>query len=88
MVNVSIVYSKEEQIEKVKELGNNSLTFNFINICTKKGKKNGWSLKNYWGARLDPFALVTKDDKPIKVFYSEATDVINDLNIYLHGKID
>lgn len=88
MIEVYITYSDIKQMEKVKELDNSSLTFHFIDSLSKKGKKESWSLKSYWGAKLDPFALVVKDDKPIKVFYSEATDVINDLNIYLHGKID
>lgn len=88
MIKIFITYSDIKQIEKVKELENDSLTFCFIDSLSKKGKKESWSLKSHWGAKLDPFALVTKDDKPIKVFYSEATDVINDLNIYLHGKID
>ena len=88
MIEISIVYNNEKQIEKVRGLGNDSLTFNFIDITTKKGKKDGWALKNYWGARLDPLAVVSKDNKPIKVFYSEAENVIDNLISYLNGEIE
>lgn len=84
MIEVSIVYSDEKQIKKVREFNNDSLTFNFIDIRTKKGKKSGWSLKNYWGASLDPFAIVSKNEKPIKAFYSESENVIEELLNYLN----
>ena len=41
MVKVFIVFNDEKQIEKVRELDNGSLTFCYIDICTKKGKKEG-----------------------------------------------
>ena len=86
MIEVSIVYNDEKQIEKVREFNDDSLTFNFIDIYTKKGKKIGKSLKNYFGARLDPFAIVYKDGKPIKAFYSESGDVCKELLNYLNNK--
>lgn len=86
MINISIVYSDEQQIEKVRDFDNTSLTFNFINIATKKGRKAGWALKNYWGASSDPFAIVLKGEKPIKAFYSESCDVIAELLKYLSNK--
>ena len=85
MIEVSVVYSDEKQIEKVREFSNGSLTFNFIDITTKKGKKEGWALKNYFAAKLDPFAVVYKGDKPIKAFYSEAENTIDSLLSYLQS---
>ena len=76
MIEVSVVYSDEKQIEKVRE-------FNFIDIGTKRGRKEGWALKNYWGSKLDPFAIVIKGNKPIKAFYSESIDVPEALIQYL-----
>lgn len=86
MIEVSVVYSDEKQIEKVREFSNDSLTFNFIDISTKKGRKDGWALKNYWGASLDPFAIVLKSGKPIKAFYSEHEDSMSALYNYLISK--
>lgn len=86
MIEVSVVYSDEKQIEKVREFSDDSLTLNFIDISTKKGRKDGWALKNYWGASLDPFAIVLKNGKPIKAFYSEYENIIDKLYNYLANK--
>ena len=86
MIEVFIVYNNEKQVEKVRDFNNKSLTFNFIDTTTKKGKKDGWSLKNYWGASQDPFAIIFKSKKPIKAFYSENTNVSEDLFNYLINK--
>ena len=87
MIEIFIVYSDEKQIEKVKGLKKDSLTFNFIDITTKKGKRIGWDLKNHWAAKLDPFILILKEDKPFKVFYSEAENVINKLINYINEEL-
>ena len=65
-----VIYSDYKQVEKVKDEEKTSLTFNLIDI-TKKGKKDGWAIKSYWGARLDPFILIVRDGIPVKAFYSE-----------------
>ena len=66
-----IIYSDYKQVEKVKDEVKTPLTFNFIDITSKKGKKDGWAIKSYWGAKLDPFILIVKDGTPVKAFYSE-----------------
>lgn len=82
---IYITYSDKKQIEKVRE--NNSLTFHFIDSMTLKGKKEAWKLKSHWAAKLDPFVLITDlEDKPIKVFYSESGDAIEELNKYLENE--
>ena len=85
MIEVSVVYSDEKQIEKVREFNNDSLTFNFIDTNTKKGRREGWALKNFFGARKDPFIMCYNNGVPIKGFWSEASDnVIEDCLTYLH----
>ena len=89
MIEISIVYNNEKQIEKVRELDNDSLTFNFIDITTKKGKKDGWALKNFFGAIKDPFIMCYNNGVPIKGFWSEASDnVIDNLISYLNGEME
>ena len=42
MIEVSVVYSDEKQIEKVREFSNDSLTFNLlILVLRKEGKMDG-----------------------------------------------
>ena len=82
-MTVYITYSNKEDIKKVRE--NNSLTFHFIDSLSNKGKKEARTLKSHWAAKLDPFILVIDGDKPIKAFYSEASnDVIEDLNKWIN----
>lgn len=88
LTDVYIVYNNEEHKKKVEDSVKVSPTFHFIDSLSKKSKKNALTLKSYWGARLDPFAIVMDKDKPIKAFYSESEDVINNLINYLNGKTD
>lgn len=83
MIEVFVVYNNDKQIEKVRELDNDSLTFHFIDITTRKGKKQGWFIKNKFAAKLDPFAVIYKGRNPIKVFYSESGNSIEELIQFL-----
>lgn len=74
------------QKDKVKDSVSRSLTFHFIDPLSKKGKKEALALKSHWAAKLDPFAIVMDKGKPVKAFYSEACDVINNLIEYLNGE--
>lgn len=81
-MEIKITYNDPVQVESLKELKG----FTFIDSLSKKGKKEAWKLKNYWGAKLDPFALVLEEDKPIKAFYSEACNVVESLKQYLNER--
>lgn len=82
MLEVIVTYSDKTQIEKLEAL--KAPSFHFIDSGTRKGKKEAWTLKSRWGAKLDPFAIIMKGDKPLKAFYSEAEDVVNNLITYLN----
>lgn len=82
-MKVYIVCNEEEK-KRVRDSINKSLTLYFINPNTLKGSKEARALKSYWAARLNPFALIEENNKPIKAFYSEAEDVITNLINYLN----
>ena len=44
-----VIYSDYKQVEKVKDEVKTSLTFNFIDITSKKGKKDGWIRRIRYG---------------------------------------
>lgn len=88
ITDIFIVCSDKEQLKKVEDTTNVTSTFHFIDPLSKKGKKEAWALKNYWGAKLDPFAIVMNGDKPVKAFYSESENVIDNLLTYLNEGID
>jgi hypothetical protein len=85
MIDIYITYIDDtfkERIEDLKSL--NSLFVHFINENTRKGLKEGYKLRSHWGATLSPFILITKDNVPIKAFYSESkSDLVQDLNNFL-----
>lgn len=82
MINVYVTYNKESQVSGLNKEG---IVFYFLDSLSKNSKKKAFQLKSYWGAKLDPFAIVFEDDKPIKAFYSETgEDVINNLKNFLN----
>lgn len=88
ITDIFIVCSDREQLKKVEDTTKVTSTFHFIDPLSKKGKKEAWALKSYWGARLDPFAIVMDGNKPIKAFYSESENVIDNLISYLNERAD
>lgn len=88
MIKVTLVCSDSEQIKKVRDSIGDSLTFFVLDPSSRTDRKKAIALKSYWGARVDPFAIITDDDQPIKAFYSEAENVINNLILYLNERIN
>lgn len=88
ITDIFIVYNKEEQIKKVRDSYiKESPFFNFINETSKKGKKEAYTLKKYWGARLTPFIICMNKEKAVKAFYSETgKDIIVELINYLNNE--
>lgn len=78
---ITIVYNDPEQIEPIKDIDG----CQFIDILTKKGKKDGWAIKSHWGAKLDPFILIEDNGKAIKAFYSEAGNAVEDFLKYIQN---
>lgn len=83
MINVIVVYNEPKQIEKLRDTS--FLSFKFIDSKTSKGKKEALRIKSHYAARLEPFAVVLDNEKPIKAFYTEAEDVIDSLIKYLNN---
>jgi hypothetical protein len=86
-MDVYIVYNNDDLIRKLGGAYTLKVSpyFHFINDLTKKGKKEAWKLKQEFGAKLTPFAVVYESEKPIKAFYSETgEDIISSLIKYLN----
>lgn len=79
--DVYLVYNRMEDRKKLEEENfKSSPFFHFIDDQSHFTKGTAYKLKSEWGAKLTPFGLVFDKDKPIKAFYSEASNnVINDL---------
>ena len=79
---ITVVYNDPKQIESIKDIDG----CQFIDILTKKGKKDGWAVKSHWGAKLDPFILIEDNGKAIKAFYSEAGNAVEDFLKYIQNE--
>ena len=77
-MKIIIIYSDKDQLSKLKI--DESLNIEYIDSKSRTDKKKARKIKNFYGAKLDPFAVILdKNDKTINAFYSEAEDVINSL---------
>lgn len=85
MIDVIVVYSDKSQLDRIGDTSKYTPIFHFVDSLAKKSKKEAWRIKSYYGAKLDPFAVVLDNDRPIKAFYTEAEDVINSLIKYLNN---
>ena len=85
MTEVIVVYSDKSQLDRIGDTSKYTPIFHFIDSLAKKSKKEAWRIKSYYGAKLDPFAVILDNEKPIKAFYTEAEDVIDSLTKYLNN---
>ena len=77
-MKIIIVYSDKDQLSELKI--DESLDIELIDSKSRTGKKKAWKIKNFYGAKLDPFAVILdKNNKTVMALYSEADNVINSL---------
>ena len=85
MTDIIVVYSDKSQLDRIGDTSKYTPIFHFVDSLARKSKKEAWRIKSYYGAKLDPFAVILDDKKPIKAFYTEAEDVIDSLTKYLNN---
>ena len=85
MTDIIVVYSDKSQLDRIGDTSKHTPIFHFVDSLAKKSKKEAWRIKSYYGAKLDPFAVILDNEKPIKAFYTEAEDVIDSLIKYLNN---
>lgn len=84
-MNVIVVYDNKKDREYLNLIDSKFPIFiEFINYNTVKGRKEAFTIKNPWGAKLNPFVVVKEDDKIINVFYSEKQNAIQQLIDFLN----
>ena len=87
MIEISITYSNTEDYNRLLILEIGPYYIHDYDMLTKSGKSKGWKLKNEWGAKKDPFILVSIEDKVLKCFYSESnSDIISELEEWFKEK--
>lgn len=82
---IIFIYNSEEQRKKIEDSVNTE-SFIFYNYNVLKERKKGATEMHKYGARKFPFAIIyDSENNPVKGFWSEANDVINDLIKYING---
>ena len=85
MTDIIVIYRDKSQLDRLGDTSKYTPIFHFVDSLAKKSKKEAWRIKSYYGAKLDPFAVILDNEKPIKAFYTEAEDVIDSLIKYLNN---
>ena len=85
MTDIIVVYNDKSQLDRIGDTSKYTPIFHFVDSLARKSKKEAWRIKSYYGAKLDPFAVILDNEKPIKAFYTEAEDVIDSLIKYLNN---
>ena len=55
----------------------------YIDFNTKSGRKEAYTIKSEWSAKLNPFVVLQEGEEIIKVFYSEKENAVQQLINYL-----
>lgn len=84
-MNAKIVY-KEYKDRELLDLNNLIIPIfiEYIDITTRKGKKEGWSILNYYGTTQTPFVELQLDNEKCIAFYSEKGNAIYQLIKYVN----
>lgn len=79
---VTAIYESDEQYDIFKEIEKDhpDYEWKFLYAPTK----DAFRVKRRWAAKKSPFAMIEDGDKLVKIFYSEAINVIDELKKYLN----
>ena len=81
-----VVYDNKKDRELLDLIDSKFPIFiHYIDFNTKNGRKEAYTVKSHWAAKLNPFVVVKEDEEIIKVFYSEKDNAINQLINYLNN---
>lgn len=86
-MNVKVVYKDLKDREFLDKINLETPIFvEFIDINTRKGKKEGWKLMNYYGTSTFPFVELELDklENNLLPFYSERGNAVGQLINYLN----
>lgn len=85
-MKIVFIYDNNKDREFLELISSKSSIFiDYVNFNTTNGRKEAYKIKSHYAARLNPFALVLDDsNKLIKVFYSEAENVLSSLTKYIN----
>ena len=75
-----VVYENQKDRELLNMVNSKFPIFiHYIDFNTVEGRKEAYKIKSHWGAKKNPFVVLTEGDNVVDVFYSEKDNAINQL---------
>lgn len=82
-----VVYDNKKDRELLDLIDSKFPIFiHYVDFNTKDGRKEAYTVKSHWAAKLNPFVVIENEENQIiKVFYSEKENAIQQLINYLNN---
>lgn len=71
MIDLYLIYDNSEDLQKIEDTINSNYYLHHLNINKHNDRSKAFKFKGEWSAKLDPFILLSENDKIIKAYYSE-----------------
>ena len=68
MTDIIVVYSDKSHLNRIGDTSKYTPIFHFVDSLATKSKKEAWRVKSYYGAKLDPFAVILDNENQLKLF--------------------
>ena len=86
-MQATVVYANKKDKELLSLIDSGVPFFiNYIDYNTKNGRKEAYTIKSKWSAKLNPFVVLQEGEEIIKVFYSEKENAVQQLINYLKNE--
>ena len=86
-MQATVVYENKKDRELLNLIYSEvPLFIDYIDFNTKNGRKEAYTVKSKWSAKLNPFVVLQEGEEIIKVFYSEKGNAIQQLINYLKNE--
>ena len=86
-MQATVVYANKKDKELLNLIHSEVPFFiNYIDYNTKNGRKEAYTIKSKWSAKLNPFVVLQEGEEIIKVFYSEKENAVQQLINYLKNE--
>lgn len=88
IIDVTITLDNDQDLKYI--MNSETKTIPYLTIYDERyieDKKKAWAIKNEYGAKENPFILITKDGKFVRAIWKEATvDPIKELINFLNDE--
>ena len=74
MKDIYIVFDNIDDLNLLEDAIDSNYFLHYWNINKHNDRSKAFKFKGEWGAKQNPFVLISENDKVIKAYYSETGD--------------